>query len=143
LNCLQGEHHERDRIVRRQSHRGLQGRRGCQRHRRLDAWGVWSYEGGAAWQVAVEGWFASHPADRLKVSFDDVDTVIHPAFACVTAIVTYAIVSTQGEPMNEMQNRITWVLKTSGHVRRIVHEHTSVPVGFEDQKAILKRQNKT
>lgn len=41
-----------------------------------------------------------------------------------------------------MQNRISWVLKTSGHVLRIVHEHTSAPVGFEDAKAILKRVGK-
>lgn len=109
----------------------------------FDAWGVWSYEDGATWQVAVEGWFASHPADRLKVSFDDVDAVVNPAFACVTAIVTYAVVSAQGEPRDEMQNRLSWVLKTSGHVRRIVHEHTSAPLGFEDQKAILKRPVKS
>ena len=33
--------------------------------------------------------------------------------------------------------------KTSGHVLRIVHEHTSAPIGFEDAKAILKREGKT
>lgn len=108
----------------------------------FDTWGVWSYEGASAWQVAVEGWFASHPADRLTVTFDDVRSVSTPAFASVSAIVTYAIVSTQGEPVNSMQNRLTWVLRTSGHVPRIVHEHTSAPVGFEDQKAILQRTTK-
>ena len=108
----------------------------------FDAWGVWSYEGVAAWQVAVEGWFAGHPADRLKVSFDDVRSVATPAFTSVSAIVTYAVVSAQGAPINAMQNRLSWVLKTSGHVLRIVHEHTSAPVGFEDGKAILQRPGK-
>jgi hypothetical protein len=42
-----------------------------------------------------------------------------------------------------MQNRMSWVLKTSGHVLRVVHEHTSVPIGFEDEKAILKRVAKS
>ena len=42
-----------------------------------------------------------------------------------------------------MQNRISWVLKTSGHVLRIVHEHTSAPIGFEDTKAILERDGKS
>ena len=41
-----------------------------------------------------------------------------------------------------MQNRISWLLKTSGHVLRIVHEHTSAPIGFEDAKAILERRGK-
>lgn len=105
----------------------------------FDAWGVWSYETLPAWQIAVEGWFASHPNDRFTVSFDDVVSVSNPPFATLSAVVTYAVVSAQGEPLNSMQNRLTWVLRTSGHVPRIVHEHTSAPIGFEDQKAILQR----
>jgi ketosteroid isomerase-like protein len=108
----------------------------------FDAWGLWSYESLPAWQVAVEGWFASHPNDRFTVTFDDVRSLSTPAFASVSAIVTYAVVSAQGEPLNSMQNRLTWVLKTSSHVPRIIHEHTSAPIGFEDQKAILQRTNK-
>jgi ketosteroid isomerase-like protein len=109
----------------------------------FDAWGVWSYEGAPAWQIAVEGWFASHPTDRFKVAFEDVRAVSTPVFAFVSAIVDYAVVSAQGAPINSMQNRLTWVLRTSGHVLRIVHEHTSAPVGFEDQKAILQRSRKS
>lgn len=108
----------------------------------FDAWGVWSYESIPAWQVAIEGWFASHPSDRFQVSFEDVSAVSSGAFAYVSAIVTYAVVSAQGEPVNSMQNRLTWVLRTSGHVLRIIHEHTSAPVGFEDGKAILQRKGK-
>lgn len=109
----------------------------------FDAWGVWSYEGASAWQVAVEGWFASHPTERVKVTFDDVDSVVTPTFASVSAIVTYAGVSAQGEQVRVMQNRLTWVLRTSGHVLRIIHEHTSAPAGFEDGKAILQRPSKS
>ena len=109
----------------------------------FDAWGIWSYEDVPAWQIAIEGWFASHPTDRLKVVFDDVHSVATPAFTSVTAIVTYAVVSMQGEQLSSLQNRLTWVLKTSGHVLRIIHEHTSFPVGFEDEKAILQRSGKS
>ena len=108
----------------------------------FDAWGVWSYEGAAAWQIAVEGWFASHPSDRFTVNFDEVRAFSSPAFASVSAIVTYAVVSPQGEPINSMQNRLSWILKTSSHVPRIIHKHTSAPIGFEDQKAILSRAGK-
>ncbi|WP_165393216.1 YybH family protein [Rivibacter subsaxonicus] len=108
----------------------------------FDAWGVWSYETVPAWRVAVEGWFVSHPADRFSVVFEDVRSVSTPAFASVSAIVTYAVHSARGEQLNAMQNRLTWVLKTSGHVPRIIHEHTSAPVGFDDQKAILQRASK-
>lgn len=105
----------------------------------FDAWGVWTYEGAAPWQVAVEGWFTSRSNDRLTATFEDVNAVSTPAFACLSAIVSYTVVSAQGEPLNAMQNRLSWVLKTSGHVPRIIHEHTSSPIGFEDGKAILER----
>ena len=108
----------------------------------FDAWGVWSYEHLDAWQIAVEGWFSSHTNDRFSVTFDDVQSLSGGGISSASAVVTYAVVSAQGEPLNSMQNRLTWVLKTSGHVPRIVHEHTSAPIGFEDQKAILQRSSK-
>jgi hypothetical protein len=61
----------------------------------------------------------------------------------MSAVVTYAGVSADGRALKEMQNRITWVLQASGHVLRIIHEHTSAPVGFEDAKAILERESRT
>lgn len=105
----------------------------------FDMWGVWTHEGAEAWQRAVEGWFTSLGTERVKVSFDDLTTSAGREFAVASAIVTYAGISAQGEPLRAMQNRISWALKTSGHVPRIVHEHTSAPVGFEDRKAILQR----
>jgi ketosteroid isomerase-like protein len=107
----------------------------------FDAWGVWSYEGAEAWQRAVEGWFTSLGTERVKVSFEDVQTMHGQEFAVVSAIVTYSGVSAEGEQLRAMQNRISWVLRTSGHVLRIVHEHTSAPLGFDDSKAILHRES--
>ncbi|TDP72535.1 YybH family protein [Roseateles toxinivorans] len=105
----------------------------------FDAWGVWSYEGAEAWQRTVEGWFTSLGTERVKVSFADVQAFTGKDMASVSAIVTYAGVSAEGQPLRAMQNRISWVLRTTGHVPRIVHEHTSAPIGFEDSKAILVR----
>ena len=103
----------------------------------FDTWGIWSYDGAAAWRVAIEGWFASLGTERVKVSFDDVDVLGAGEFRSLSAIVTYAGVSAQGEPLRAMQNRLTWTLRMSGHALRVVHEHTSAPIGFDDQKAIL------
>ena len=105
----------------------------------FDTWGVWLYEGAPAWLIAVEGWFASLGNERVKVSFSELQSITEHSVAVVSAIVTYAAESAQGEPIRSMQNRITWVLRESGHVFRIAHEHTSAPVGFEDSKAILTR----
>ena len=106
----------------------------------FDAWGVWSYEGAPAWQLAVEAWFTSLGSERCKVSFDAVQATAGKEMSSVSAIVTYAGQSADGQPLRAMQNRITWLLRTTGHVPRIVHEHTSAPLGFEDHKAILVRE---
>ncbi len=106
----------------------------------FDAWGAWSYEGSAAWQSAIEAWFTSLGTERVKVRFDEVQSSGGRELATVSAIVTYAGLSSQGEPLRAMQNRITWILRTTGHVLRIVHEHTSAPIGFDDSKAILQRE---
>lgn len=108
----------------------------------FDTWGAWSYEGAAAWRVAIEGWFSSLGGESVRVTFEDVKIVGEKNFAAMSAIVTYAGISAQGQELRAMQNRISWVLKTSGHVLRVIHEHTSAPVGFEDAKAILKRDRK-
>jgi len=73
------------------------------------------------------------------VTFEDLRAVTGKDMSSVTAIVTYAGLSAEGEPLRAMQNRISWVLRTVGHVPRIVHEHTSAPLGFDDMKAILVR----
>ena len=107
----------------------------------FDTWGVWSYDGAEPWRRAVEAWFTSLGAERVKVTFEEVRSTPGRDVAIVSAFVTYAGISAQGEPLRAMQNRITWGLKTIGHVPRIVHEHTSAPVGFDDTKAILQRQS--
>jgi ketosteroid isomerase-like protein len=91
--------------------------------------------------MAVEAWFTSLGTEKVKVTFDEVQVIGSSDFAVVSAIVTYAGQSAQGEQLRAMQNRISWALKTSAHVLRIIHEHTSAPVGFEDMKAILQREN--
>lgn len=105
----------------------------------FDAWGHWSCEGADAWQRSVEGWFTSLGSERVKVSFDEVHGHAGKEVSTLHAIVTYAALSADGVPLRSLSNRITWVLRTTGHVPRIVHEHTSAPMGFDDQKAILVR----
>ena len=108
----------------------------------FDAWGIWSYEGLETWQRAVEAWFTSLGTERVKVTFEDVQSAGTAECTVVSAIVTYTGFSSEGKQLRTMQNRLTWGLKTSGHVLRINHEHTSAPMGFEDMKAILVRERR-
>jgi ketosteroid isomerase-like protein len=107
----------------------------------FDAWGVWSYEGVESWRRTVEAWFTSLGTELVKVRFDETRIIGGPELISCSAIVEYASLNGEGQRLRAMQNRITWVLRTSGHVSRIVHEHTSAPIGFEDSKAILQRSS--
>ncbi|TWO69413.1 nuclear transport factor 2 family protein [Caenimonas sedimenti] len=90
-------------------------------------------------------WKAGSPrfATRPRVTFEGVKIISEADFACMSAFVTYTGISAQGQELRAMQNRISWALRNRGHVLRIVHEHTSAPIGFEDHKAILEREGKS
>jgi uncharacterized protein (TIGR02246 family) len=106
----------------------------------FDAWGVWKYEGADAWRHAVEQWFKSLQDEIVMVDLEEVRIAGGSDLATISAIATYAAVSKQGEQLRSLQNRVTWSLARRENAWKIVHEHTSAPVGFDDLKAILRRQ---
>jgi len=107
----------------------------------FDAWGVWSYDDDASWQRTVEGWFGSLGEERVQVSFDEVVVSEAGGSAIVSAIVTYASIASDGSMLRFMQNRLSWAIQNGSDGYRIVHEHTSMPIGFEDMKAITQRRS--
>ncbi len=105
----------------------------------FDTWGVWSYEGSAAWRQMIEGWFGSLGDERVRVGFDGVRITAGAEMAGLSATVTYAGLSPEGQELRAMNNRLTWLLQRREGRWQVLHEHTSAPVGFEDMKAILQR----
>jgi len=106
----------------------------------FDMWGRWTYEGVNAWRSMVEEWFASLGTEEVAVTFEEVRTLVNDDVAVAHALVTYTGLSAAGEELRAMDNRLTWALRrTDGPGWRIVHEHTSAPIGFEDSKPILRR----
>jgi uncharacterized protein (TIGR02246 family) len=104
-----------------------------------DTWGVWAYEGTASRRQAIEGWFSSLGDERVKVTFDDVQITEDQALAVITTTGRYAAISVDGVEIRSMQNRFTWALQCKDGGWSIVHEHTSVPIGFNDLKGMLQR----
>jgi uncharacterized protein (TIGR02246 family) len=109
----------------------------------FDLWGNWIYDGAAAWREVVGHWFGSLGTERAKATFDDVRLTETPALATISAIVTYEGQSASGEKLRDMQNRVTWVLAPHEGAWKIIHEHTSAPIGDGDLKAILQRAAKS
>lgn len=107
--------------------------------RAFDPWGIWSYEGSAAWRRMAEEWFGSLGGERVRVEAEDTRIGPGEQLASLTTFLKYTALADDGRELRSMQNRLTWVLRLEGDGWKIVHEHTSVPVGFEDMKAILTR----
>ena len=105
----------------------------------FDTWGAWSFEGVPARRKVIEEWFGSLGEERVAVTFDRVQTIVTSDLASLTARVVYAAISPAGAELRSMQNRLTWVLKAEGGEWKIIHEHTSVPIG-PDLKGLLARE---
>jgi uncharacterized protein (TIGR02246 family) len=107
----------------------------------FDTWGTWCYQGRDAWRQMVQGWFSSlGDQERVEVRVADLRITSGGTLAVVTAAVAYAAIDVQGRELRTMNNRLTWALQAQGVQWRIVHEHTSVPVSFEDAKGMLQRE---
>lgn len=106
----------------------------------FDTWGIWSFENVGARMSVIEKWFSSLGDERVGVTIDRIRSVVVQDLATVSARACFGAFSASGEELRAMQNRLTWVLKPDGGVWKIIHEHTSVPIGFSDLKGILQRE---
>lgn len=103
----------------------------------FDMWGEWSLRGIAAWRRMAEGWFGSLGDERVRVTFDDVESIVGDAMTCGHATVTYSAQSADGAILRSLSNRMTAVLQQHGDGWKVVHEHTSAPIEHATLKAVL------
>ena len=105
----------------------------------FDMWGAWSHDGIDAWREMAEAWFGSLGDERVRVEFDDVQTTVGEDVAVLSAFVTFAGLSADGNELRSMNNRLTWGLRKTAGTWKVVHEHTSAPVEMATGKVDLKR----
>jgi uncharacterized protein (TIGR02246 family) len=105
----------------------------------FDMWGTWSHDGIDSWREMAVGWFGSLGDELVRVEFADVQTTVGEDVAVVSAFVTFAGLSAEGEELRSMNNRLSWGLRKTGGSWKVVHEHTSAPVEMETGKVDLKR----
>jgi len=105
----------------------------------FDMWGTWSHDGIEAWREMAEGWFGSLGGELVRVEFDDVQTTVGDDVALLSAFVTFAGLSADGEELRSLNNRLTWGLRKTGGRWKVVHEHTSAPVEMATGKVDLER----
>lgn len=106
----------------------------------FDTWEAWTYEGDESWRQVIEKWFASLGDGCVKVKLSDVQITSEPSsLALVTARVSYVGISAEGQELRAINERLTWVLRLEGSNWKIVHQHSSIPIGLHDSKAVFWR----
>jgi len=105
----------------------------------FDMWGTWSHDGIDSWRDMAEGWFGSLGDELVRVEFDDVQTIAGDGVAVLSAFVTFAGLSADGDELRSLNNRLTWGLRKIDGAWKVVHEHTSAPVEMATGKVNLKR----
>jgi uncharacterized protein (TIGR02246 family) len=105
----------------------------------FDMWGTWSHDGIESWREMAVGWFGSLGDELVRVEFDDVQTTVGDDIVVLSAFVTFAGLSADGDELRSMNNRLTWGLRKTGGTWKVVHEHTSAPVEMATGKVDLER----
>lgn len=105
----------------------------------FDLWNDWSLHGIAAWRRMAEGWFGSLREERVRVEFDDVQSIATEAMVCGHATVTYSALSPSDVVLRSLSNRMTLVLRRRDDGWKVVHEHTSAPIRHETMTPVLER----
>lgn len=95
----------------------------------FDLWKKWAHRGIDAWRQTVAEWFDQTGENRDAVSLDDVVISGDGGFRAVTAFVTFSCTSPTGAVLRAMSERLTWILAKKAGAWKIVHQHTSAPVG--------------
>lgn len=103
----------------------------------FDLWDQWSMQGRSAVRAMVSEWFGSLGIENVKIDFDIQQAMHKGDFAYGLAIVKYSAISALGETIRWLQNRMTIVLENKSGEWKIVHQHTSAPVG-DDMKVKLR-----
>lgn len=102
----------------------------------FDAWDTWRLRGKAAVHAMATAWFQSLGDRGVEVTFADVQDHAAADVAAVATLVTYTAVAADGKALRGRTNRMSLVLRLRPEGWRVVHEHTSVPVGFESGQAV-------
>lgn len=102
----------------------------------FDAWDTWRLQGRAAMRGMASAWFGAMGDNRVEVTFAGVQAHAGTDLAALSALVTYTAVTADGTVVGSRPNRMSMVLRRTPDGWRVVHEHTSVPVGFTSGQAV-------
>lgn len=105
----------------------------------FDAWDVWSFDRDG-WVESLQNWLGSLGDETVRVEFEDVRGSEQADIGWLSATVIYTALDATGRPLRSLEDRLSWVLTKEDDRWVITHAHTSAPIDFSTQKAMLKRR---
>ena len=104
-----------------------------------DCWNNWEYNGIAEWRAAVTEWFSGLEEGMwLRAELSGESGNENAGLAHVQGNMSFAAVDGEGKELRKMVNRFTFLLEKVEGSWRITHEHSSLPINTEDDKAIFQ-----
>ena len=89
------------------------------------------------WKPEIEGWLGSLDNEKVKVDFEMVKINRSEQLGFASGLIKYQAVSSEGNLLRSMKNRITIGFSKFNNERKVVHQHISAPVSSENLSAIL------
>ena len=104
----------------------------------FDCWQEWQYDGIEQWKALVDDWFGGlEEGELLRAELHDKVIKENAEFAYVHCSISFAAFDDAGKELRKMTNRFTFVLEKIEGSWQIIHEHSSLPIGMKDGKAIF------
>lgn len=104
-----------------------------------DCWNSWEYNGIEEWKAAVTEWFSGLEEGMwLRTELLEEFSKENAELAHVRGSMSFAAVDGEGQELRKMVNRFTFMLEKVDGSWRIIHEHSSLPISTEDDKAIFE-----
>jgi ketosteroid isomerase-like protein len=103
----------------------------------FDMWDKGYISNSSEWSKSVIEWFDSLGEEKVKVEFEMVKIHQSDNVGFATALIQFQAISTNGNVLRSMKNRITLGFSKFDDEWRVIHQHISAPINSDGLTAIL------
>jgi len=94
----------------------------------FDMWGKAFSRGLAEWSVIITDWLTSLKDEKVNVTFEMIEVQESESVAFANALIQFQAISTDGQILRSMKNRITVGFLKNNGTWSVKHQHNSAPI---------------
>jgi len=96
-----------------------------------DMWTNGYQTGLAEWSSVIKDWLGSLGEEKVKVTFEMIETHESGDVGFGSALITYQAISADNVIIRSMKNRVTIGFHKERDIWKAIHQHTSAPINSE------------